>query len=51
MATSNPKAPFQLNGYKIKWSKKEQLWYVYKGKKQVTVFQAKENARKCAELN
>lgn len=51
MATSNPKAPFQLNGYKIKWSKTYEKWQVYKGVRVIEEFKDKESARNFAKDN
>ena len=50
MATS-PKAPFQVNGYKIKWSKTYEKWQVYKGKTILEEFKDKEKARSFAKNN
>jgi hypothetical protein len=49
MATT--KDPFQVNGYKIKWSKTYEKWQVCKGKTILEEFNDKEKARSFAKKN
>lgn len=47
----NPKAPFSLNRYQIKWSKTYEKWQVIKGGRVLEEFKLKDRARKFAKAN
>ena len=48
MATK-PKAPFQVGGYKVKWSLSNKTWQIWKGSKLIDDFTTKESAKTKAE--
>ena len=48
MATK-AKAPFQVGGYKVKWSASNKTWQIWKGSKLIDDFTTKESARTKAE--
>lgn len=48
MAT-NPKAPFQVDGYKVKWSATNKTWQIWKGLKLIDDARTKDVARAKAE--
>ena len=51
MALKDLKAPFQINGYKIKWSKIYEKWQVCKGKNVLEEFKLKVKAKDFAKNN